>query len=83
MAHDINGLTLKFNKFLQYDQPYLITFMNYQFFTHENNLIQFLANSLKEESKAEEEVRKLLYGFIGDYVGAYREYVGDYLGGIF
>ena len=33
--------------------------------------------------KSDEDVRKIVYGFVGDYIVVYKEYVGDYICGIF
>lgn len=83
IAIDINGLSLMFNKFLQGENSKIIPFMSYQFFRGDNNLISFLSNSIKEGPKSDEDVRKIVYGFIADYICTYKENIGDYLPGIF
>lgn len=57
--------------------------MNNQFFRGPDNLILYLAKSIVENNKAEEETRKIIYNFIADYITTYKDYLGDYLRGLF
>lgn len=57
--------------------------MNNQIFRGDDNLLIFLKNSLEEGLPSEEEARKMVYTFVADYIETYRNYLGDYLKGLF
>lgn len=57
--------------------------MNNQFFRGEDNLLIFLTRSLEEGLSSEEEIRKMVYVFVADYIETYKSYLGNYLKGLF
>ena len=74
---------MTFKKFLDSEQDHFVAFMNNQFFRSENNLIAYVINSLAEEPKVGEQVRKFIYEFLGDYISTYKKFLNDYLKGLF
>lgn len=57
--------------------------MNYQLFRGDHNIINYLSQSIANGPKSDEDVRKLIYGFIGDYVVTYKDYISEYLPNLF
>lgn len=46
-------------------------------------MIAFIHNSIDNNGESEAEVRKIVYGFVGDYINVFKNNLGDYLAGIF
>ena len=83
MANESERLSEFFSKLLTIEQPHIIAFMNKWFFRSKYNLIAYLHESVKESTTAGQDLRKVIYEFVGDYIATFKHDLLDYLKNLF
>ena len=69
--------------FLDEDYEDIVSYMNNAFFIKDQNLFVFLRSSLNQGAKTDDELRKLIYEFLAQYIEQNAQHTTEYICEIF
>ncbi len=65
--------------FLDEDYEDIVSYMNNSFFIKDQNLFVFLRSSLNQGAKTDDELRKLIYEFLAQYIEQNAQHTTEYI----
>lgn len=76
---DVSLIKDELNLFLSDEYSDIVHYMNNAFFVNENNVFLFLRSSINQGSKSDDDIRKLIYEFLSEYISQNTEHLIEYI----